>query len=272
MLRHEKIFTRILKQIKPKIAFLVCYYHPAAMGYVMACRNLGIKTVDVQHGDQYGMYRNWNNLPQEGYELLPSSFWCWGQSSADGINKWSGKVHPEHKASVTGNLWVSRFINSAGFSRAANITNVLVALTNKAYPVDNIASAIKESSDTIKWTVRPHPAMPDELKKLESVRNKIVIDDSSLFETLKKNDFIITPCSTAAYEALLFKVRPIITHEEGREKFKSYIDKGLFSYAQTAGEILEILQRNKASFNFKEENPYMETDREIIKNNILNLI
>lgn len=252
--------------------FLVCYYHPAAMGYIKACRNLGIKTVDIQHGDQYGMYRSWENLPQGGYDILPSLFWCWGKTSADEINKWSHKVHPEHKAFVGGNPWISSFISSAS-SNPSNGINVLVILTNLAYPVNNIVSAIKASPDSINWMVRPHPAMPNEIEKFISVRNKITVDESPhVFEILKKADFIITPCSTVAYEALLFKVHPIINHGDGKEKFRSYINKGLFSYAETAEGILKILQREKNSFNFKEETPYMETNREIIKNNILNLI
>lgn len=276
--RYENIFIRILKKIKPKIAFLVCYYHPAAMGYIKACRNLGIKTVEVQHGDQYGMYRDWTNLPENGYELLPTMWWCWGKESADKINEWSNPVHPEHKAFVGGNPWVSRFVNSAPKNISKNkkngIINVLVALTSMPYSVENVISAITNSADSTSWTIRPHPAMMNQAEKFSKLKNTTIQNPSlvPLFETLQNANFIITPCSTVAYEALVFKVHPIITHPDGLEKFQSYIQKGYFSYAETGSEIIEILQKDKTSFNFDEEFPYIETNFNIIQENLLRLV
>ncbi len=275
VIRYENIFTRILKKIEPKVAFLVCYYHPAAMGYIKACYKLGIKSVDIQHGDHYGMYRNWTKLPKEGYQLLPSSWWCWGKGSADEINNWSIPAHPNHKAFVGGNPWISRFINNSVKNTETNKSkiNVLVALTNVAYPVENIVLAIKNSPNNINWILRPHPAMPNEIDKFKQVAERFTMDKSTLvFESFRNVDFIITPCSTVAYEALLFKVHPTITHADGKEKFHNYIDKGLFSYAETDDKILEVLQKNKSNFNFKEDVPYMETNMAKIKENLLNLI
>ncbi len=278
VLRYENIFTRILKKMEPKIAFLVCYYHPAAMGYIKACRKLGIKTVEIQHGDLYGMYRDWTNIPSEGYELLPSAFWCWGKESADKIRAWSDPVRPEHEAFVGGNPWISRCLHASPSSKnervSDNTVRVLVALTSVPYSVDNIISAIKKSPDTIRWIVRPHPAMPELTKIFMSAGTNVTIENSptvSLFDLLRQVDFLITPCSTVAYEAFEFRVHPIITHADGLEKFNPNITKGLFSYADTGDSILKILLTDRSSFNFHEESPYMETRPEIIERALKNL-
>jgi len=275
IIRYENIFTRILKKIQPKTAFLVCYYHPAAMGYIKACRNLKIKTVEIQHGDIYGMYRDWTKLPAGGYELLPSSWWCWGKDSADKINEWSKPIHPEHKAFVGGNPWIARFIGTSPNinNRPDRKTNILIALTNMDYPVDNIVSAVEQSSDRFNWLIRPHPAMPDQVNKFFEVSQKLTKDNSSLlFEALNKVDFVVTPCSAVVYEALVFRVHPVITHSDGKNKFEKYIQKGLVSYAESCEKLLEILQKNESEFIFEDDSPLMETDQKRMREILQNLI
>ena len=58
----KPVFMRMLKAIGPTAAFFVCFYHPVTMGFTLACRALGIRSIDVQHGQQgdyHGMYANW---------------------------------------------------------------------------------------------------------------------------------------------------------------------------------------------------------------------
>lgn len=282
---YGKFFEKILKKIEPKACFFVCYYHSAGMGYARACRKLGIKTLEIQHGEQHGLYRGWANLPKYGYDTLPDIFWCWGEESAREINKWA-KTTNHHEAIVVGNPWISRFLkkeSTASEQENGGEKNILVAIPNKELSViKNILDAFKNSPRNLMWRFRLHPSriaggqMEELEKELEKTgkRNFETKEASSaiIFEILSKMDFMITPWSTVAYEALALGVHPIITSGDDKAIFENYANKGLFSFANTAEKILEVINKNKSEFNFKEETPYIETDREKMKKIILDLI
>ncbi len=284
VLNYQKIFERILKKIKPKVCFLECYYHPTAFGYILACRKLGIKTVEIQHGEQHGMYRDWINIPKDGYEIMPNLWWCWGEESARKINEWSKSAYPEHKAFVGGNPWISKFVSNINENNhQENSKNVLIALPNKDFSIQHLLEAIKNSPPNINWQVRLHPMRLQDKTIKEKIQiefkntgNKnIEIEEASslpLFDILLKVDFLITPWSTVAYEALTFGVHPIIISIEDKVVFENYVNKGLFSLADTSEKILSIINKNKSKFNFKEEIPYIETDKEKMKNILSNII
>ena len=273
-LGYHKIFERILSKIKPKICFLECYYHPTGWGYILACRKLGIKTVEIQHGEQHGMYRGWSNVPKEGYQIMPHLWWCWGEESAREINRWSGKMHPEHKAFVGGNPWITRLasLNKKENTPKIKNKNIVVAIPNKDYPLEHLFEAVKKSSSSIQWLVSIHPMKMKDGNFMEKVRGEfektgnknvwIQDDKISFYDFLVIADFLVTPWSTAVYEALAFGTHPILINGDNKEVFKHYVDKGHFSFADTADKILEVIGKNKSEFNFKEETPYIEADRE----------
>ncbi|OHB08229.1 MAG: hypothetical protein A3I19_01885 [Candidatus Zambryskibacteria bacterium RIFCSPLOWO2_02_FULL_38_13] len=285
-LEYEKIFERILKKINPKVCFLECYYHPTGWGYIRACRKLNIKTVEVQHGEQHGLYRAWNNIPAGGYDIMPHLWWCWGEESAREINKWSEAVYPEHQAFVGGNPWISRFVSNTNKDtgdKKRSSKNILIALPNKDFPIQYILEAVRGSPANWHWQVRLHPMrIKDPIIKEKTLKefawtgnSNIEVEKSSsmpLFDILLNTDFLITPWSTVAYEALVFEVHPIITDTESIDVFGAYAKNGLFSFANTSEKILEILRKDKSEFNFKEEIPYIETDRVKMKTILKDLV
>jgi len=292
ILFYQSLFEKILSKIKPKTCFLVCFYHPASFGFTRACYKLGIKTIEVQHGQQgdyHGMYSNWTKMPKEGYDTIPSHFWTWGQQSMDRINKWSVPAHPKHQAFVGGNPWMARFVHQkhTGELKAQSPKskeldtlipkdkiNVLVALQPELEPLTkNLLETLQKSPKNINWLIRLHPRMLDRKDELTKIIQKtgnhnFEIDKSTstpLFDLLTRIDFMITLWSSVAYDALPFKVRPIIIHSNGKATFEKYIAKGLFSYTDTSEEILNILQKDKSTFNFTEETPYIETSKDKIR-------
>lgn len=280
---HRRGFLHILKSVAPKVVFFACYYHPAAMGLILACRALGIRTIEVQHGQQgdyHGMYANWTKVQPGGYSLMPDNFWCWGQQSADRINKWSRPSWPYQQAIMGGNPWMARQIHRAGPPAeearldalcAAGKTRVLLALQpwEDAVPAP-LLKAMALSRDIL-WLVRLHPKMQGHEPKIRDllqtagVRN-FEMDLSTalpLAGLLRRVDFVFTLWSSVAYEALLFGARPVILHENGLKSFKTYIDRGLFSYAESAQDILALLEHGKPE-NVVEDVPYIETREDVI--------
>jgi hypothetical protein len=281
----KRSFLPVLKAIAPKAVFLACYYHPIAMGLILACRARRIRTIEVQHGQQgdyHGMYANWSKAGAGGYALMPDIFWCWGQQSADRINRWSRPSWPAQQAIVGGNPWMARQIHQPDSAAeeallskvfAGGKTHVLVALqpVEDALPAP-IREAIALSPPRIRWLIRFHPKMGADRKA--EIRGTLTATGKDNFEMdlasslplarlLKRADFVITLWSSVAYEALLFGAHPIIAHENGQKSFKSYIDRGLFSYVGSSQGILDLLARGRTQ-RIVENNPYIETREEVI--------
>jgi len=281
----KRSFLRVLKAVSPKSVFLACYYHPAAMGLILACRALGIRSIEVQHGQQgdyHGMYASWTKAEPGGYALMPDNFWCWGQQSADRINRWSRPSWPAQMAIVGGNPWMAQQIHQLGPPDeeaeldalfVPGMTHVLLALQ----PVeDAIAASIQQaialSPPDTRWLIRLHPKMragskAEILGRLRAMATRNVeIELSSslpLAGLLKRTDFVITLWSSVAYEALLFGAHPVIAHENGLKSFQSYIDRGLFSYADSKEAILEVLRKGRPR-KVGEDSPYIETREDVI--------
>ncbi len=285
ILKLKALFARILDRVSPKAVFFPCYYQANCMACILAARERGIRSVDIQHGQQgdyHGMYANWTKPPRGGYELLPDIFWCWGEQSAERINRWSRPVWPAHKGVVGGNPWMARQIAMPGPAdqEAAldavlkpGATKVLLALQpiEDALP-QGVRDAIAASPD-MQWLVRLHPMMRGgreaEIRKLlEATGNRniemTVASSVLLASILRRMDFVVTLWSSVAYEALLFGAHPVITHLNGLQTFGAYIEKGLFSYAPAGADILAVIRSGKASFSFQEDAPYIETRRTLI--------
>ena len=102
-------FKKIMKFTRPKVAITSCYYSMTGWALNLACRDLGILSVDIQHGVQgsgHPAYSLWGSIPDNGYELLPSIFWSWSSYEAQTINHWCAKVKKFHQSIVGGNLWL----------------------------------------------------------------------------------------------------------------------------------------------------------------------
>ncbi|MCV6604160.1 MAG: hypothetical protein OIF34_02575, partial [Porticoccaceae bacterium] len=116
---HQRdYYLQLLQQYRPKVVFFVGFdYHYAL---VCAAKELGIETVDLQHGVQAGwspVYNHWQAVPQQGYSLLPDTFWVWGEYDAGKIRETFGHMpksagnHPEScgvRALVGGFPWLDR--------------------------------------------------------------------------------------------------------------------------------------------------------------------
>gem|GEM_PF-4072041 len=117
---HQRDFyLQLLQRYNPKVVFFVGFdYHYAL---VCAAKELGIETVDLQHGVQSGwspVYNHWQAVPYQGYGLLPDTFWVWGEYDAGKIRNTFGN-NPDIcgvRPLVGGFPWLDRqqdFVNEA---------------------------------------------------------------------------------------------------------------------------------------------------------------
>jgi len=255
-------FKRILTSTRPKAVFVTCYYGTESMACILACNELGIPTIDIQHGSQGAFhvgYGQWNRVPPLGYELLPTFFWCWGESEAAAIREWSASL-PVHQPMVGGNLFLERWVAGNDDTVRAydkiladlkrpNRDRVHILYTLNGCTKDelkamvDILDAVNRSGLESFFWVRLHPISLDQKslvrRTLEEsgIRNADVENSTvlPLYAILRHVDVHMTEFSSVVIEAESFHV-PSVIGELGVVSFRDQIATGWAVTAQSTPE------------------------------------
>jgi hypothetical protein len=258
-------FKKELIKKNAALGVLIYYYGPEGMAFNLACEQLGLPSIEVQHGVQGPMHRaygRWSKVPEKGYALLPQYFWCWDQDSADAIENWSGKLDT-HNAIIGGNPWVDLWTKQDNV--LANRLNqdlpeinpdnaekvILVTLqTGREFP-SIILKAMNDSPSSWLWLIRLHPNMLEEKpkvkKKLSSLpaNVKYEIDLSTelpLPYLLREIHVHVTEWSSTVKEAKEYNKKSVITHENGAEIFIEEIEEKVAVYTESVTELISIIE------------------------------
>ena len=260
-------FKKILLNTKPTVVFLSEYYNRVAFAMNVACRELGITTVDIQHGtagEYHNSYGRWNRVPLSGYEMLPSIFWCWSDEDAKAIYTWSSKVSTFHKPFVGGDLWLNlwkkgnddliRKVEEKLDDIKSNFNkHVLVLYTHDIfYGIPNwLLDIMKSLPSVYQWLVRLHPTQHTHK---ESVRRLLLTRGIKEFEIdratdlplpalLRHADILVTATSTTVIEANAFGVPSIVTHEDAEVYHGNLIRSGAVVTAYCAKDFRIALEK-----------------------------
>jgi len=270
LVRDRDFFLTLLRQLQPRVVFLVCYYDPEAMALIAAARQLGIRTVDVQHGKQglyHGLYSHWTHIPECGYELLPDFFWVWGEPSRDHIARWQPTGCRHHRPIVGGNRWLARWQTADDFEPDPETTRflaelrrpekvILFSLQPLAEPLPaHVLDAMRRSPAGWRWLLRAHPHQRPQIPALKDRLTaagaaNFELEQSSaipLYALLRRSQHHITCWSSVGYEASAFGVATTILHPSGRQLFAEEIERDVFSYADTGDALLAAIRAGAAS-------------------------
>jgi hypothetical protein len=182
---NRRRYARILRRTKPQ---RVVGIQPNAE-LLWAARELGIESVDIQHGDICGgvpYYLPARRVEDEAERIVPDRFLVWDEPSARVIRQLAGRHRTV--STVTGNLWLERhkrggspYLESyfaAQNARAVALVPrgpapaILVTLqwdlselhpdffVKRRFFADALFDAICMRHD-VTWVVRPHPLMAD---------------------------------------------------------------------------------------------------------------
>jgi hypothetical protein len=261
---------RIFVKMKPSMVLGSNYYGCVEMAASFACRELGITSVDIQHGiqgDFHAAYGRWNKVPGEGYELLPDLFWNWSNEDKKTISKWNTDVKIHHQSIVGGNLLLDFFskkdndIIKEYDSKIQNIIkdikkkiHILISLQTGRGFLELYRDALKESPQHFFWWIRFHPLMTnaerkkafDIIKTIKTIKKKNVnIEEASnlpLYLILRKMDIHVTENSTIVREAEQFGVPSVITHPSGRSFFQKQIRSGIAVFAESSQNLIKSIE------------------------------
>lgn len=232
----------LFRKTKARVAIGLCYYSDPLFAMVLAAREVGVVSVDLQHGGQgrnHLGYAQFLKLPADRtYNLLPNYFWCWDDSSASPIREWITELHANHKVLQKGLPW-HEFLRSRKWPQLDRFQNIIV-ITLQSYDAtfpgpfldDYLAETIRLTSNEFNWFVRLHPrqqhlrnGLKAELKLL-GVSNEIDVDasqDLPFPAILSRASVHITKSSGSGVEAAMFGVHNIILDEHGAARYREDI-------------------------------------------------
>ena len=271
-------FKKLLKRIQPSFGFTSCYYQNDGLAFNLACHELGIISIDIQHGsisELHRAYGRWNRIPDGGFELFPSVFWCWGEYEADIISQWNSKVEQWHQPFIGGNPWLSFWRKGADEiilyyqniirkmkNKLPRYQHILLALQDTDNSLMSIKEAIRESPPDWFWWVRLHPASMKEQKKIKNFfkdfpQDRVEFDmanDLPLPALIREMNVVITGWSSVVEEAEFFEIPSVVTHIFGTQLFKKEVISGCVLPAFTKEDLLNAIkkqiQKKKGDISF----------------------
>ena len=275
----SKTFEKILKKIKPKSVYLVCFYDMYSMAMSLACHRLKIKAIEYQHGflnDYFSMYTNWSNVPSSGYELVPNIFWVWDKETKNKIDVWA-KLTTKHSAIVGGNMWLSYNKKNNSYiklEKKDKKKNILVVLQFSPLP-EFFINFLKRNKDKFNWYFRKHPLhqVPNNIKNslecfaIESIETT---SNRSLYETFTFIDANITLYSSVGFEAQCYNIPSIFMGENAENGFKTLLGKNGLYFAKNELDLDNYL--NNLESLSKIENFHIEFDEDKIKREVKKIL
>ena len=262
-------FAGWLRRSRPRLG-LVANTGLQEQAFCLACRELGITSVEVQHGvqgDLHPTYGSWFAVPAEGWETRARVFWNWDEESTAAINRWAVCAPNHHVAITGGDPWREMWMDGSGeLSRhadqlieqrkraAGGERHILVTLSSQGdvVPAD-VLDAIRCSPPGWLYWFRMHP-VNQAPRRLDAIRvlGSLGVDSELLdFATevplhalLRRMDcHLSVGLSTVVTEAASHGVPSIACGREAPDFYRAEMREGMLLVATESSEILEALHR-----------------------------
>jgi hypothetical protein len=260
-------FQRVLRSVRPSLAFVVTYYAGLGHAFALACRREGVMCVDLQHCPQEGTHRayRWRDVPERGYSTLPAAFWTWTPADAarieawsgDGASPWHAAVHGGHSqlaphldgGDAATRMWDESFASVSDVSAVER--EILVALQpigGRRDVWEALARQIEEAPAAWRWWIRRHPASSRfqdvEYQALLALRRPNVVIEQAcelpLPALLRRMSVLVSLNSGAAAEGAAFGVPALFLDHEALGSFAGLIERGQAQLVDVAEVVLQI--------------------------------
>ena len=253
-----KTYKKLLKKVKPKAIFEVCYYSANSLALNIASKGLNIPTVEFQHGPQppiHSAYGNWRKINDQGYKMLPKIFWEWDEDSKKTVDNWL-KKQKNHQSILNGNPWLSFFKHTENDYNSNQIFYSLQPFSNEKLFPPFLIAYIKQSS--YKWILRVHPTDFNRIKeienflKLSNVNNKVElsgVNQPPLPFHLTNCFLHVTNYSGVAIEAAELNIKTIFIDSLANDYFSKLLEleKGYFSDGNNFYELVEQIKKQNTT-------------------------
>jgi hypothetical protein len=276
-LRRDVLYIRLLadqyaawlRRARPRLGF-VANTSFSEQAFCLACRELNIVSVEVQHGvqgDLHPTYGSWFAVPREGWPTRARVFWSWDDESAAAINRWASLAPDRHVAIVGGDPWREKTMDRESESsrrtdrlveermRASGAErHILVTLTSTGEAVPAAVQAVVRSAPP-NWCFwfRLHPVGQAERRKdARRVLAPLGVEvgsiefatETPLHALLRRMDaHLSVGQSTVVAEAAMHGVPSVATSPGAVNAYRAEVAAGLLQTGTTATEMAAALER-----------------------------
>ena len=257
-----------------KTMYVTGWYFPDMMGLIAAANDRGVRTVDVQHGKQgkfQAMYSGWC-IPEEGYQMMPDVFWCWGKPSADHIL--AGSPNRKcHRPVIGGYTWLDYYRRhiASKLTRDSRSKKKHVLVTIQPPQADNfepipdfIINFLRTCPKGFKIVFRCHPNdrsgseyCRSRLFEFPSDLYEIDTGSSNLYDQLMIATHHVTAYSSCCYEAKAFGVPTLLFGVDAHAIYRDEIESGLFSWTPGIAKDLAAWLEKKKTRSDERSNEYI---------------
>jgi len=257
-------FMGNLDETGASLAFFFPYYGAVSFGFNLACRALGIRTVEVQHGyygDTMLLYTGFRNVDC-AYDLLPDAIWGWEERDRDAVRAWGDDESLLPRVHVGGNLWNNlwkfpgvndnRYLSRyTGLSLRPGDRRVVLLTLPPVFDIPSwLPDTIRATAGTMRWHVRYHHHMKHAaaaqyraaFRNLGNVEFELA-NRLPLPVLLSHCDVHVTVNSSSVVEAREFNRKSVIISETGARIFAALIEEGWACSALTGDELRVALGR-----------------------------
>lgn len=246
------LFHEALSRARPAVGLFTGYYSAEAMAFILACRELGIRTVEVQHGVQgpwHFAYARWHQVPVGGYELLPEIFWTWDEHARSVIAEWADGTGGAHRAICGGNPCLSLPPSVSEPTAAPGATRVLFTAQAFFGLPPAILDAMAASPAGWHWWVRVHPQYWETREPIRQalqargLRNWSIDDasDAPMATVLAASDVHVTEFSSSVLEAEALGVPSVVVHPKARDLFDAQLASGMARFGESGSAIADAI-------------------------------
>ena len=262
LLNLKNFFVSKLRQVRPKLVFTTCYYSIDSWALMAACHELGIITVDLQHGQQGSLhqaYGLWGEIPVNGYEIMPNYFWNWRKEDSEAIMQWASGTS-KHEAFAVGNLWINEWIQDESeivqlYDQILNesidesVDLNLLFTVHLDYLPEFQWEVIRRSPSNWKWWIRLHPSQLDLIDKVKNfvgeTRCQVDIDLATslpLYALLRMVNIHFTGWSSTMIEAEQMGVKSIFMDPKGMDFCPNVYQRGNSFLGDNAELVMELIE------------------------------
>lgn len=300
IMAYRSFFRELFWTARPRMMVISGWAGIAASALILACKDLGILTVDVQHGQQgpYSMaYGRWR-IPPGGFDLMPDVFWLWGAQPFETLTFDGPDTQSLPRKCIGSNPYLSLWKSEAAPALAPTTTpavfgterqvskRILVTLqpfrTLSGQAPDQLVETIRRAPNDWLWTIRMHPNsrftaqdIAAYLREAECAPDRFSVDDARdepLPSALKRADWHLTAWSTCGYEALAFDTPTLFYYPFAREQYRSYIERGTFFYADRPDDMLALLSQRPTPRFTPEDKPFAIADADQLRRSVTSLL
>lgn len=249
------VYERLFRTYRTKYAFCLTFFNEPMFAMLYAASKVGVVTVDLGHGFPSDpdnlVYNKLKNVPQKGYNTLPTIFWVWDEPVKEAMSQWTAG-QSRHEVIVGGNTWLE-FSRKKIKKRRLSAKKVVLYTMSINLPEDYLLDAMRQTQTSHDWWVRLHPSLSDSMADVERIMVEKSITNYNLYEAnsltlpelLYNCDVHISRNSSAIYESIYYGKKPIIIDKEGVAYYGKYIEDGkAFSQLEQDTDQLVALIQN----------------------------